>query len=567
MAGPVAGLLSLGVGSTPASPPPTGFTFMWVSDVDGLVYKMDDGGVVSAVGGGALPNPIPLPLLFAVPVPPPGQVSLYASTFDRKVYSLDSFGVTSGPFGAGGGGGAVSPAENELYVDPVGGNDGTGTRGDISKPYQTLQAAINDAFSNDRIKLAAGAHTQNGPFVWGTLTGIQIIGPGSVYCLIQNVAFFGDLFVPPGDPTVFPFTTFQSFGLEGVAIVNPAGGNAILADGFNSGGTYMANYLRLRDVVVISGNVTLVDAGGLYIDGLTLLDPASTLNFSTVSSLGLAPNTAPIKNVLASGDIIIAWDETDADRPGGARPIIALRFDNVQAGGNIILRGEPSVDFFESCSCARPLTDTGLTANGGLAPKIRYRGRVAQYVRFLGALGMPDTANGALFNFDGATISGSFFGVGFDLEVQPGGVPVANRLAASCVGAKCPGGIFAEYGVDLNAQGCGARLVTIYIYGAPGYYTIGDGTIAPEEMIGLIPLPPGGVSPLVVGYGGGPFNLTPGVAVQTLHLQSWSNAGFLSSMANITIYGLPTNATFQFAWAGPPLGGAEGLFYRAKCFL
>lgn len=50
-----------------------------------------------------------------------------------------------GAAGGGGGGGTPTPvfSRNTALVDPVNGDDGTGLFGDISKPFKTIQAAIN----------------------------------------------------------------------------------------------------------------------------------------------------------------------------------------------------------------------------------------------------------------------------------------------------------------------------------------------------------------------------------------------------------------------------------------
>jgi len=45
--------------------------------------------------------------------------------------------------GGGGGGGGTVFAKNTAIVDPVNGNDATGAFGDLSKPFKTIQAAIN----------------------------------------------------------------------------------------------------------------------------------------------------------------------------------------------------------------------------------------------------------------------------------------------------------------------------------------------------------------------------------------------------------------------------------------
>ncbi len=480
MAGPVAGLLSLGVGSTPASPPPTGFTFMWVSDADGLVYKMDDGGVVSAVGGGALPNPIPLPLLFAVPVPPPGQVSLYASTVDRKVYSLDSFGVTSGPFGAGGGAtvgwGYGTAGPGALYVDPVAGNDGTAVFYDQSHPYQTINAALADAVDGDFIILAPGLHATT-QFVFGSLLDITIIGAGREFTTIQ---FLG------GTP-IRPPRAMQTFRLMGCVVV---GGTSAL-DFDNVGAGSATGYLTtciIRDVALYGGAsfaARFKDINGLVLDNVQLINGSFVIDTCTP----LQGST--FNNIVGGGAIVtfeVGWDDDSASKPAAGRSTMTFRGLSVYKAA-IGLNDQVDAWFEEDCVAGK--IQAGLIgmseAATTLAPNVHYHGAFRDAggiasidfgIGFGG--GFPDTATVMDIDFSGCKLA---------LQGAADGIRVAQDTAVN------PNQIVKAEGIICDDL-CGVIVtnMTLRISSSnqPGSYVWnGTALIRPRRHAGLSNIPAG----------------------------------------------------------------------------
>ena len=63
------------------------------------------------------------------------------------------------------------PAANTLHVSGVRGNDTTGTKGDASKPFLTIQAAIDAASSGDIIYLHDSVFDERP--IW--ISGLQVI--------------------------------------------------------------------------------------------------------------------------------------------------------------------------------------------------------------------------------------------------------------------------------------------------------------------------------------------------------------------------------------------------------
>ena len=115
------------------------------------------------------------------PAPSAGEGILYFDDSDQQLYVIDAAGATVGPIGGGGGGGGIT-AVNVLYVQTAanGGNDGTGVRGDSSKPFKTIQAALGAATNGDIVSLGVGTFEGPGSVYASnpTLKDIAIIGQG-----------------------------------------------------------------------------------------------------------------------------------------------------------------------------------------------------------------------------------------------------------------------------------------------------------------------------------------------------------------------------------------------------
>jgi hypothetical protein len=113
------------------------------------------------------------------PAPSAGEGILYFDSGDQQLYVIDAAGATVGPIGGGGGGGGITAA-NVLYVQTVanGGDNATAARGDSTKPYSTIAAALADALDGDVLLLGAGS----------------FIGPGSVYAsnpTLKDISIIG----------------------------------------------------------------------------------------------------------------------------------------------------------------------------------------------------------------------------------------------------------------------------------------------------------------------------------------------------------------------------------------
>lgn len=78
----------------------------------------------------------------------------------NPIVSAKVDGVTIGFNGLGELEVAEIPVGNTLFVDIVNGDDATGERGNLAKPYQTMNAAKQDALAGDRIEVGPGTYPE-----------------------------------------------------------------------------------------------------------------------------------------------------------------------------------------------------------------------------------------------------------------------------------------------------------------------------------------------------------------------------------------------------------------------
>lgn len=115
-----------------------------------------------------------------------------------------------------GGGGALYGGNNTLYVSKQG-SDATGTKGDRSKPYLTIQAAINAAVDGDVVLVMEGTYVENVALkdsvkliseTWGGAT-IQHTGTSNTYVMSSP------------DTTVLGQGVYYKIFIWGFRITNP----------------------------------------------------------------------------------------------------------------------------------------------------------------------------------------------------------------------------------------------------------------------------------------------------------------------------------------------------------
>ena len=80
------------------------------------------------------------------------------TVFDEYTTAVD---LATGAGTGSGGGGASLLTGNLLYVDNVNGDNGTGTPGDFSLPYETITAAFTAASSGDTVVIRPASYTES----------------------------------------------------------------------------------------------------------------------------------------------------------------------------------------------------------------------------------------------------------------------------------------------------------------------------------------------------------------------------------------------------------------------
>lgn len=130
---------------------------------------------------------------------------------------------------SGGGGSATVLYGLALWVDSVNGNDGTAVRGDFTKPYLTINAAVTAALAGDLVHVRPGAYT------------------ATASMSKDNIAVYSD----PGVTISYNTTIFQtltnstSYSFRGYANLIATGSSARILN--ISGGTGTSFYLEFNN--------------------------------------------------------------------------------------------------------------------------------------------------------------------------------------------------------------------------------------------------------------------------------------------------------------------------------
>lgn len=395
--------------------------------------------------------------------------------------------------------GIVGPS-NVLYVDVAGSNT-TGTRGDASKPYLTVQAAVNAASTGDQIRIGPGTFTSTAAITRPVgVTRLSFVGSGSgplgltascVTTLISSSSAFPlfDLGVNLG---------LVSMQFEGLLLAAAAGGTVIRADG----SAYAANGFAGNGVSFTNCHIT----------GTAALDLKYTRNWQFTNCIVngtqsiVSGGTHTFDQCKNGGTCTYNYDGADPLRttnqlaivfrgPGLAQPVGAL---------NIVLSGQAR--FYGDAACTlTSLTGNVLSVSAALRPSIVYNGTVGTIdFQSTAAKMLPDTtANSITLDFTGCMLTGAsaLFEVAGAAAQQTVNMTGATGSAAAQT-------IRANAGIALTARGNAFR--------APTYVTAGTGTINPGQVI-LAPVALAGANQAVaLGFTSPVTTYVPQVSLDTL---------------------------------------------------
>lgn len=213
---------------------------------------------------------------------------------------------------AGGGGLDLSAI---LYVDQNG-DDATGTRGDLTKPYESVSGALQDATNGDLILVGPGTFDTNANIA-GALTSVAIIGMGvgvtTLNQLLGNAPCIGRSATAPMTRLLIKDISFTQ---EGVSTSPP-----ILISGVNDGGASFASNGEciLENLSIAVANVASCDAitatsiNNITIDTVELVDAGATITLDKVASANVKGITG--SGVLANVNNAAAVQPTEAISP------------------------------------------------------------------------------------------------------------------------------------------------------------------------------------------------------------------------------------------------------------
>lgn len=383
------------------------------------------------------------------PAPSAGEGILYFDSGDQQLYAIDAAGVTVGPITGGGGGGGGITAANVVYVQTSanGGNDGTGTRGDSSKPFATVSAALAAAQNGDVVLVGAGAFVGPGDLNVAnpTLDSISIIGQGP-----KDTVFTS----PGAEVFLVDYATnlvaWQSFVLARCSVVGTGFGTIFQANGTGSGGTFFPaptsfNFggLCLFDVDVSQNaafpNVFAVGACA-YVRMERVYQRTTTEAVSLfVGNVG----TGIFRDCLFS-EII---DGLNFGSPS-APPVTCdgSRYERVEAG--TVLLGGQSRTVWLDCTVTTQMKDDKFSVAGVplQGPQVRVQGGSIAQID-LGTTTFQkipdDGAAQMLFDFSGVLTNQVLAEVAF---------PAVNRRTVFLRGCTITGSVDARDGVDVDAK-------------------------------------------------------------------------------------------------------------------
>ncbi len=257
---------------------------------------------------------------------------------------------------AGGGGGGITdiPVNGAVLVDAVNGNDTTGTVGDLSLPYATMQAAFDDG--GRFFLLAAKASTYAGITTAGAivitilplcgLTGYSYASIGTIETTGASNSVHVTNLGSPSSLQIANVLATPTAGSGGEVKLNSLTSTAVYASGTvgaNNGTGYSAGSIEFNNCI-ISGNVYCSGGGG------------GTLTGTSAGTEGGLGGTVRVYNSFIANDSTVIYANggagTAASGPGGG----ALTGGTGGAGGIVYLVG---------VTAAPTLTSTIIAAYGG----------------------------------------------------------------------------------------------------------------------------------------------------------------------------------------------------------
>lgn len=235
----------------------------------------------------------------------------------------------------------VGPAQ-AIFVDPVGGNDGTGTRGRADLPFLTINAAVAAvAADDDCVVLAPGIHSVTATLPEPAFARYSIVGYGREVTRVNFVS--GGLF----DPMIsIGATVTNRLTLRDFTLACDTGDFGILADGTTAGGAFMYGGLELTRMRFCSITSTPTYGFILNYANRIVIDDVIVHGYVQFDTCWAAPGLSFAQSIvrgLAVGiSTYIKWDDDVAAAFGFPMSREPMRFRECYLGA-VQLDGQPSV--------------------------------------------------------------------------------------------------------------------------------------------------------------------------------------------------------------------------------
>jgi hypothetical protein len=316
----------------------------------------------------------------------------------------------------GGAAAAINSPITVTWVAPNG-NDGTGTRGRIDKPFLTVQAALAAVVSGDLLWIAPGNYAEN-VVVPPALTALEIFGLGATISPATGVAL---TYAPAvsGSLRVFDIAIDTRDGNSAVNAIEIDGGAGFTTTVFRDAQIGRSNYLACA-------SNTFIDTAFAERPRFVNCTDASFRGACTVAGAD------PLQVVFSPGG-----------RPQGT---VTIKGASLYSGLELI--GQPVVDIDQATSIERgrggaAINATALTISNTSSPRITFKGSVkagAVNITFAPPTGIASNV---------LDVTGADFADPVSVAVS---APTATRAQVKASGATFRGALTVGESVDAEAS-------------------------------------------------------------------------------------------------------------------
>lgn len=355
-----------------------------------------------------------------------------------------------------GGGGPISPKQS-VYVDKAG-NDGTGTRGDASKPFLTVTAAAAALVNGDILFVGPGVFAEAGtiPIPVG-VTRFTLFGsgrPALIDALTGGATIGTTISCSSADLFSFP-NTQAAVLMSDVYLKTTTSGIAVKATGVGgiAGGTMLGGLVLNRILINAETGFSLKDLNGVEMSEVGVISNSANCDITTCGSLFMK------QCFITGNDMVFSYDAADGDAPQIGRQgytVQSCAFEDIILAKQVLLSGD------EASTC-NSFTGSGLNGSGGLGLSLAWFGEVGGVGNGGGInfSALPDIA-ALTIDFSGARLRGpSGNNITFAQPPSPTFPITINMRGVIVEGANTTRTLTADYGCTVDLRGAHIFQVTL----------------------------------------------------------------------------------------------------------